>query len=147
MIFFLTPEYIACTYALPYALSHTYTHTNACTYTYMHTHTNEKQKTKATLFPISLNLPTHSVLWNSPMTRGLLVKCMMGIRAKGNCTLCRTFNHCVMSSNLDEVTEATTTVGMMEMLRVSSTLFHLAQWRCRNPCHVVGVYKMCIDIY
>lgn len=130
-----------------HVLSLTPTHTQMLAHTHTCTHIQMRKKTKATLFPISLNIPTHSVLWNSPMTRGLLVKCMMGIRAKGNCTLCRTFNHCVMSSNLDEVTEATTTVGMMEMLRVSSTLFHLAQWRCRNPCHVVGVYKMCIDIY
>ena len=74
-------------------------------------------------------------LAKSIMMLGELVKVRMGRRAKGSCSDISTFSRSfmVVMSLMPENT-ATKTVGMMAMVRVSSTRCQRFHVRFRKPC-------------
>lgn len=73
-------------------------------------------------------------LTNSPIICGLLVNAIVGIVAKGNCKLMialRISFIFVRSSRL--LKNAKQNVGMMAIVLVNNTLFHLAHCKLRKP--------------
>ena len=93
-------------------------------------------------FYIWITILSYLPFLNSFIIVSLLVKCSMGRRAKGSCTLWRTFNQLFIMSRSLVAMSATIIVGTIAMDLVNKTLFHLAHLIFMKPYKMKHLMKI-----
>lgn len=93
-------------------------------------------------FYIWITILSYLPFLNSLIIVSLLVKCSMGRRAKGSCTLWRTFNQLFIMSRSLVAMSATIIVGTIAMDLVNKTLFHLAHLIFIKPYKMKHLMKI-----